>query len=391
MRVLISPASFPGMLTAVQAAEAMAAGWRDRAPRDELTLAPLSAGGPGFLSVLAAAVGGATVAATVSDPLGRLVPASLLIVEEPGDGSRPPVRTVYVEAAQACGLHLLNADERNPLMTSSFGVGQLIRAAVEERTDRIVVSVGDSAVNDGGAGLLCALGVGDPARLARGGGALHEMAEDAVGGLEEAHSLLAGVELVVATEERCPLLGFDGTSALDAPERGASVDQSQALERSLGRWHEVITRASPPTQDLFTGLPRRLDREPGAGAGGGLGYALLVLGGRVDSAVDLVQRAWDVPNLLASHDLVLTGEGHFDWTSLRGGVVAGMARLASERGLPTVVLAGEVSVGRRETMALGVSGVYAVADRPDKVALMMADPVGSLEERAARLAGTWSP
>lgn len=386
MRVLICPESFPGMLTAVQAAEAMAEGWRQRAPGDELTLAPLSAGGPGFLSSLSTAVRGEAVAATVSDPLGRPVPASLLVVDDGGG-----TRTAYVEAAQACGLHLLNADERRPLVTSSFGVGQLVRAALEEGVSRIVVAVGDSAINDGGAGLLCALGVGDPARLARGGGALHEMAEDALTGLDEAQALLAGVEVVVATEERCPLLGFDGTSALDAPERGAGVEQSQALETALGRFHDVVTRTCPPAPDLLTGLPRRLDREPGAGAGGGIGYALLVLGAHVESAVEVIQRARDVDSLLDRHDLVLTGEGLFDWSSLRGGVIAGIARLASTRGLPVVVLAGEVTVGRRETMALGVSGVYALVERPGEVAALMADPVGSLRSRAARVAGTWSP
>ncbi|WP_306305778.1 glycerate kinase family protein [Mobilicoccus pelagius] len=384
--MLISPAAFPGILTAVQAAEAMAEGWRRRAPGDDLTLAPLSAGGPGFLSVLATAVGGVSVATTVSDPHGREVPASLLLVE---DG--PGTRTAYVEAAQACGIHLLAADERNPLVTSSFGLGQLVRAALEEGVHRIVVGVGDSGVNDGGAGLLCALGVGDPARLARGGGALHEMDADALDGLEEARDLLAGTELVVATEDRCPLLGFDGTSALDAPERGASPEQCQALETALGHFHDLVRRASTPPTDLLTGLPRRLDREPGAGAGGGLGYALLVLGAHVESAVDIVQRAWGIEELLARHDLVLTGEGCFDWTSLRGGVVSGVASLAAIRGLPTVVLAGEVTVGRRETMALGVSGVYAVADDPERAALMMADPVGSLTARTERLAGTWSP
>jgi len=111
----------------------------------------------------------------------------------------------------------------------------------------------------------------------------------------------------------------------------------------------------------------------------------------VTSAVDIVQRAWNVDDLLDRHDLVLTGEGCFDWTSLRGGVVAGIARAAAARSLPAVVLAGEVTVGRRETMALGVSGVYAVAERPGETDAMLADPVGSLEARASRVAGTWSP
>ena len=385
MRVLFCPESFTGTLTAVQAAEAMAAGWRRGAPHDDLTLAPLSEGDTGFLHVVEEALGGVTVAVTVSDPLGRPVPAAVLLVDE------GPGRTAYVESAQAAGLHLLNADERKPMLTSSYGVGQLIEAAMAEGADRIIVGLGSAATNDGGAGLLAALGGGDRFALSGGGGALTDLSVESLAGLPELAGRLAGVDLVVATEETLPLLGFHGTSALGAQGRGADPVQAQELELRLGQFTDLVNRVLPPPTDLLTGLPRRIEREPGAGAGGGVGYALMMLGGARTSAVDLVMRAWDFDALLRRHDLVITGEGCFDWASLRDSVATGAAQAAARLGLPAVVLAGQVQVGRRETMSTGVAGAYAVAERPLDVASAMADPVGSLAARAERLARTWSP
>nr|WP_218880328.1 glycerate kinase [Kineosphaera limosa] len=394
---MFCPKSFTGTLTAVQAAEAMAAGWRRGAPHDDLTLAPLSAGDSGFLHVLEEAVGGVSVAVTVSDPLGRDVPAAVLLVDE------GPARTAYIESAQAAGLHLLNADERRPLLTSSYGVGQLIDAALAEGAHRIVVALGGSATNDGGAGLLAALlaarsaGTGGspvagmvPA-LSRGGGGLAEVTAADLAGLPELAQRLRGVELVIATEETLPLLGLQGTSATHAPRKGADPMQAQELELRLGRFTDIVGKTMPPPLDLLTGLPRRLEREPGAGAGGGMGYALMLLGGQRASAVDVVLRAWDFEALVARHDLVITGEGCFDWASLRDSVAAGAARAAATLGRPAVVLAGQLQVGRREAMSTGLAGAYAVAERPADVAATMADPVGTLSARAQRLARTWSP
>ncbi len=384
MRVLICPQAFSGTLTAVQAAEAIASGWRKRAPSDDLTTAPLSAGGPGFLDVLGAALDGVTIGVTVSDPLGRDVPAAVLIVQRGGR------RTAYLEAAQSIGLHHLAAHDRNPLVTSSYGVGQLISVALSEGVDRIVVSVGGGATNDGGAGLIAALGVGDQHALACGAGRLADLSDDALLGIHRLAARLREVELVVATEDGSPLLGLRGTSAEHAHRKGAAPHDISALESGLGRFTEVMRRALPPGKDLLSGLDRRIDREPGSGAGGGIGYAVMSLGGRRSSATELVLDAWGFADLLSATDLVITGEGRLDWRSLTGGTVYAVARAAAERGLPTVVLAGQVEVGRRETMALGVAGTYAVAERPAQVAAAMADPVGTLADRAARLAGTWS-
>jgi glycerate 2-kinase len=385
VRVLIAPDCFTGTLSAGQAADAIAEGWRRSAPDDDLTLLPLSDGGPGYLDVLSRALGGATVSVTVADPLGRPVPAAILMDDTGGR------RTAYIESAQACGLHLLAGDERNPLVTSTYGVGQLIEAAVAEGATRVVVGLGGSGTNDAGAGMLAALGAGDTGALAGGGAKLADLDDDALHGLTQALERLHTIEVVLATDVDSPLLGFHGASAVFGPQKGATPEMAQELESALGRFTEVVRKVVPPGRDLLTGKEVRLDREPGAGAAGGLGYGLLLLGGRRVSGVQAVLDAVGFDALVQAADLVVTGEGSFDWQSLRGKVVAGVAEAALANATPTVVIAGQALVGRRETMALGISGTYAVAENPGQVAAALADPAGTLSARTARVAATWSP
>ncbi|WP_411284425.1 glycerate kinase [Lapillicoccus sp.] len=385
MRVILAPDRFAGTLTAPEAAEAMAAGWRRRAPRDELVLLPMSDGGMGFLDVLAPSVGGETLAATVSDPLGRPVPAAVLVADRGG------VLTAYLDAGQACGPQLLTGDERDPTRTTSVGVGELLATALEAGARRIVVGVGAVATHDAGAGLLAAFGVGSRGRLARGGLALADLTTGDLDRLDAAVDRFRDIELVLATAHALPLLGLQGTSAVDAEGRGATARQAQDLESALGHFADLVRRVRPERADLLTTRPRRLDKEPGAGAGGGLGHALLVLGGRRRSGVDVVSEAVGLREAIEGADLVVTGEGTFDWQSLHDRVVAGVAQLALESGVPSIVVAGQVSVGRRETMAAGLSGTYAVAERPPQVAAALADPVATLGARVARVAATWSP
>lgn len=385
MRVVIAPDRFAGTLSAREAAEAIAAGWSRSAPADELVTAPLSDGGPGFVEVLAERLSGHTLALTVSDPRGRPVPATVLVVEQDG------VRTAYVEAEQVCGAHLLGDAERDPASTSTYGVGQLLRAAVEHGARRVVVGLGDSAAIDAGAGLLAALGAGPPERLARGGRALGDVTPRDLDGLHAADERLRGVEIVCATEVDAPLLGLQGASATFGPQQGATPEAAQALEAALGSFANVVRQVRPGRPDLLTGAPVRLDRRLGAGAAGGLGYALTLLGGRIVSGVDTVLSALGFDLLLSQADLVVTGEGRFERRSLRGTVVTGVASAAAAQGIPVVVVAGVVQVGRREAMSVGINGLYAVADTADQVSAALADPAGRLADRAARVARTWSP
>jgi glycerate 2-kinase len=385
VRVLIAPDCFTGTLSAGQAAEAIAQGWRRGAPQDDLTVVPLSDGGPGFLDVLSMALGGTTVCVTALDPLGRPVPAVILMVDI-GD-----TRTAYIESAQACGLHLLAQGERNPMVTSTYGVGQLIEEALAQGATRVVVGLGGSGTNDAGAGMLAALGAADPDVLAVGGARLRDLDDGALHGLIAVRERLHPIQLILATDVDSPLLGFHGASAVFAPQKGATPEMAQELESALGRFTEVVRKVLPSGRDLLTGKEMRLEREPGAGAAGGLGYGLLLLGGHRVSGVQAVLEAVGFEALVQASDLVVTGEGTFDWQSLRGKVVAGVAEAALAKGKPTVVIAGQALVGRRETMALGISGTYAVAENPSQIAAALADPAGTLSARTTRVATTWSP
>jgi glycerate kinase len=384
MRILIAPDCFTGTLSAGEAAEAMAEGWRRSAPQDDLTLVPLSDGGPGFLEVLSQVLGGTTIPVTVLDPLGRPVPAVILIVDV-GDS-----RTAYIESALACGLHLLAESERNPMVTSTYGVGQLLEAAVAAGATSVVLGLGGSGTNDGGAGMLAALGAGDPDALAAGGARLSDLADDALAGLAAVRERLQAVEIILATDVDSPLLGFHGASAVFGPQKGATPEMTQQLESALGRFTEVVSRVLPARKDLLTGKEIRLDREAGAGAAGGLGYGLILLGGRRVSGVQAVLDAVGFDSLVKDADLVVTGEGSFDWQSLQGKVVAGVAQAALAGAKPAIVIAGQAQVGRRESMELGISGTYAVAENPEQVAAALADPAGTLRARTTRVADTWS-
>ncbi len=370
MRVLLAPDGFGGTLSPAQAAAALADGWRRAAPDDDVDLAPLSDGGPGFVDVLATALPDAERRTlTVEDPLARPVRADLLL-----SGT-----TAYVESAQACGLHLLGPQERDPLRTTTYGVGQLLAAALDAGATRIVVGLGGSATNDGGAGLLAALGLRrlDAAggQLAPGGLALREL--DRLTGTLDAR--LADVELVAASDVESPLLGLYGASSVFGPQKGAGREEVALLDGALTRWADVL--------EAHVGVEVR-DR-PGAGAAGGLGAALFVLGATQQPGISLVQQAVGFDERVARADLVVTGEGRFDSSSLVGKVVRGVARVAGEHAVPCVVLAGEVALGRREAAAAGVEQAWSLVDLVG-AERALGDAGPALAELARHVAGQWS-
>ena len=198
---------------------------------------------------------------------------------------------------------------------------------------------------------------------------------------------LSGVELVLAAATDIGLLGFHGTSATYAEGKGASPEQAQQLERALGRFADLATRALGPGRPLLGKGPAG---QPGAGAGGGIGFGLLLLGASAANGVRVVAEASGLTGEIAAGDLVVTGEDCFDWESLRGGVVAEVAAFGLSVGVPVVVVAGQALVGRRESMTLGLAGTYAIAARPPDVASALADPAAAVRARTARVARTWS-
>jgi glycerate kinase len=382
VHVVIAPDSFGGTLSAPEAAAAIAAGWAKVAPADTLRQVPLADGGPGFVSVLHAALGGDLRELAVTGPLpGQRVPARWLRVEQEG------LVTGYLEAAQACGSHLLAAtDPHTARIATSRGVGELIMDAIgcdtAPRVDRLVVGLGGSACTDGGAGALAALGAvpvdADGAELPDGGAALARVVA-----LRAAPKLPAGVELVLATDVDNPLLGKDGAAGVFGPQKGADRSAVVELEAALGRYVDVLATATGQN-------PFGLAAVPGAGAAGGLGVALLALGAERLSGAELVRELTGLDAALDQANLVLTGEGSFDWQSLRGKLVTAVAHAAAERGLPCVVLAGQVEVGRREAASIGVQEAHSVAEHVGGVQAAMADPAATLADLAAAVAMQWS-
>lgn len=372
----MAPDSFGTTLSASQAAEAIKAGWLRAAPGDEVIVRPLADGGPGFVEVLHDALGGRLHLLTVSGPLGDPVPARWL--EHGGTG--------YVEAAAACGLHLVSGDARRPGgrpfagsagEATSRGVGELLAAVRDAGLHRAVVGLGGSASTDGGAGLLAALGAvpvdASGVALPDGGAALVRCA-----GLA-GRPRLDAIELVAATDVDNPLLGPQGAARVFGPQKGAGRDTVAGLDAALGVFAEVLAGA----------LGRDVRDEPGAGAAGGLGAALLALGASRQSGAALVRRLAGLDAALTGAGLAVTGEGSFDWQSLRGKLVTMVAAAAAERGVPCLVIAGQVSVGRREAAAAGVEQAYAVADHAGSVTACFADPAGTLAALAESVAGQW--
>ncbi len=365
VHIVIAPDKFAGTLSALDAARAVADGWRSADPSARIDLLPLSDGGPGFVEVLHTALGGSLRETSVTGPLGAPVAASYLLV---GD-------TAYVESAQACGLHLVPADRRDPARTTSAGVGELIARAVADGARTVVVGLGGSSTNDAGAGLLAALGATPAADLTRGGGALADVDEVDPGPAREA---VAGVRLVAATDVDNPLLGLHGASAVFGPQKGADPALVQRLDLALTAFADRVD-------------PRGAARsEPGSGAAGGLGFALLLLGGTVASGIGLVLDAVGLADRLAGADLVITGEGSFDSQSLRGKLPHGVARLAGEHAVPCVVAAGRVAVGRAEAAAAGITETYSLVESTGSVAAAMEHPARGLRDLAASIARRWA-
>lgn len=361
MRVLIAPDKFAGTLSAAGAARAIAEGWVRSAPDDQVDLAPMSDGGPGYLEVLAASLDGELIPLTVRGPYGESVQAQVFKVGA----------VVHVEVAQACGLHL--CDPTKAELASSVGVGDLIVAALRLGAATIVVGAGGSGTTDAGAGLLSALGAEGDRLLNAGASTLADLT---FVDLSRAHRRLAGVALVLASDVDNPLTGLFGAAKVYGPQKGLDESRIGPVDAALEHFAHLTDR--------------RTSLVPGAGAAGGVGHALLLLGATRQPGIELVAHAVNLAERIAAADLVVTGEGAFDFSSRAGKVPYGVAQLAAASARPCVLLAGQVHVGSREMRALGIESAYSMVDIAGRER-SFAEPFTTLSEVAARAAATWSP
>ena len=376
LRILVAPDSFGGALDSVGVADAIAAGWSSVRPDDEIVRRPMADGGEGTLAALAAALGDQAERRQVStvDPLGRPIDADWLALD---DG-----RGAFVEMAAASGLARLAPDERSAdsvRRASTRGTGDLVRAALDAGVSRVTVGLGGSATNDGGSGLLRALGGrlldGDGHDLAEGGAALVDLDRIDASGLDPR---LAQVELVVASDVTNTLVGSNGASAIYGPQKGADPDTVQELDAALARYGGAIERA---TGRLVADLP-------GAGAAGGTTAALLGFTGAVlRPGVEVVGELIGLADALASASLVITGEGRADEQTLHGKTAMGVASLARARGTSVVLLCGALGRGADAlAAATALTVVQPIIDRPMSLDEAMRDTPRLLQAAAARLA-----
>ena len=348
MRVIVAPDSFGETLTAVAAAESISAGWRRGRPGDDVVIAPQSDGGPGFVDVLATA-GGDIRTARVSGPLTAAVDATWLFDSD----------TAYIESAEAVGLGLLGGPPTRDtaLAAHSLGVGELIAVALEAGVKTVVVGLGGSCCTDGGRGLV-----------------------EALGGLEVAAAATAGTQLFAATDVEHVLLGEHGAAAVFGPQKGADAEAVAVLEASNARWAEQL--------ESVTG--KRVSNFPGAGAAGGIGAALFALGAQRRSGADVVADRTGQAALLASADLVITGEGKFDHQSLRGKLVTTLASAGAAHGVPTLVFAGQVTLDEADYASTSIVAAKSVTDFAGSVERAMEEASACLEGLAEHTAREWN-
>ncbi|WOF22505.1 glycerate kinase [Microbacterium betulae] len=353
-RVLIAPSGFKESLSAEQVADAIASGVRRTLPGAVIDRVPVVDGGEGSARTLAAATGGRLVERRVTGPVGRPVTAVLALL---GGGAQG---TAVVEMAEAAGLRLVPADLRDPGATTTYGVGELIRAALDEGARRILVGCGDSGTCDGGAGALQALGarVTDSAgdEIGRGGNALADVAGVDLSGVDPR---LSDVDVLVACNPHNVLTGPRGVARVFGPQKGATPEQVDALDASLERWAEVLTRdgVQPRSYDLATGSCTGASGGLGAGLAGGLGARLMP---RFDVMLDHV----DLDGLIAGADLVITAEGSVDEQTPHGKVPAEVARRAKAQGKPVFALAGTIGRRARDVHDIGIDAVVSIVPLP---------------------------
>lgn len=366
MHVLIAPDSFKESLDAERTAHAIARGVKNGAPEAELTLCPLGDGGEGTLEALFVASGAERRTLTVQDALGRPRRASWGFIAER--------RTAIVELAEASGLQHLTLDERCALGTSTFGVGELILAALDEGAERLILTLGGSATNDGGVGMMQALGMrfendrGES--LPPGGAALSSLARIDTTGVD---SRLAGLEVAAAVDVDNPLCGERGASAIFGPQKGANPAQVRTLDAALAHLADI-------SADVL-GQDHR--ETPGAGAAGGMGFAALAfLGATLRPGIELVMAQVGFEAALEKADLVITGEGRLDGQSLSGKTPIGVSRAAARAGVPCVVLAGKLDEGWRAAFDEGVTAAFALADGPLSLQEALAGAERLLVERS---------
>lgn len=367
MKFVLAPDSFKESMTAAEAVAAMERGIRSVFPDAVCVAAPMADGGEGTAEALVAALGGSLVTAEVLDALGRTVRASYGYVAR-GE-------LAIIEIAAAAGIHLVAVADRDPRVASSFGVGQLVGDALGRGARRFIVGLGGSVTNDGGAGMLQALGARlldmNGNELPGGGGALARLARIDLSGLDPR---LGGTTFRIASDVTNPLLGPDGASRVFGPQKGADSAAVAELDAALGNYASVVLAT--------TG--REVATPAGAGAAGGLGAAFLAFfDARIDRGVDVVAEAIHLSEAMTGADIVFTGEGNIDAQTLRGKTPLGVAEEAARHGIPVIAFTGRVGEGAEVLYQQGFAALVPIVQGVGTLAEELAAGAANLEQAVA--------
>ena len=348
MKIIIAPDSFKESLTAPDVANAIQEGLQRRLPDAQYIKMPIADGGEGTLDTLVNGYGGQIVTRDVMGPQGKPVSASFGVLNNE--------ETAVIEMATASGLELTTPDERNPLTSTTYGTGELIRAALDKGVNKIIIGLGGSATNDGGAGMMSALGARFLDRQGKtlpvGGAALAEIDSIDLSGLDHR---IAQTEFIVACDVANPLTGDNGASAVFGPQKGASPEQVTLLDQALVCYSRVI--------ESTTGIA--VDRLPGAGAAGGMGAALVAfMNATLKPGIKLVLDLVKFDSVVQDADLVITGEGRMDAQSIQGKAPVGVALAAKVYNVPVIALAGCLGDGVNSVYDHGIDAVFSVCQGP---------------------------
>lgn len=369
MKILVAPDSFKGALSSSQAADAIAAGILKTAPHTEIIKIPLADGGEGTVDALVAATGGTKIPVQVKDPLLRDITACYGIL---GDK-----KTAVIEMAAASGLTLLKQAEQNPLLTSTYGTGQLVSNALDKDCETIIIGLGGSATNDGGLGMLNALGVkflnkeGQDCSI--GGQGLANLDVIDISGLDKRIALTS---FKAACDVQNPLTGPQGATYVFGPQKGADEKTLALLDQNMVKYGKMVE----------TLLGVNVIGLPGAGAAGGLGAAVYAfLGAELKSGIELVMETVQLEKYLSGVDFVFTGEGKIDSQTSFGKTLWGVAKLAKSCNVPLIALTGKIGDGTEVLYEHGFTSIFAIADGPLTLEQSISQTAFLLESAAERI------
>jgi glycerate kinase len=368
MKILIAPDKFKGSLSAFEVADNIEKGILKVFPKAIVVKVPMADGGEGTVESLVDATGGKIIKTNVKDPLFRDIESFYGIL---GDG-----KTAVIEMAAASGLYLLKDYERNPMITTTYGTGQLIKDALDRGCRRFIIAIGGSATNDGGAGMATVLGVKfydkDGIEIGLGGGELSKIYSIDTSNIDDR---LKECEFIVACDVANPLIGENGASRVYGPQKGATKEMVEVLDKNLEHYGKLLEKY----------FNKKIIDVPGSGAAGGLGAGLMAfLNAQLKNGIEIIIETLKLEEKIKEADIVISGEGKIDFQTAFGKTISGIAKLCKKHNKPLIVIAGTVE-DIENLYEIGVSSIFSIVEKPMSLEDAIKNAPTLLEKSAERI------